>query len=143
LVESSVNEYLNERSPCNTIKVGSNLDSKGYGIATPIDSELREELNLAILQLREEGFLEDLKTKWWYDRSECSYAAKENDSERDSLNLMNVAGIFYILIIGLALSFFTAALEMIYQARSYAQKQNILFVDAIKHQVRLSIFIKL
>ena len=41
LLESSVNEYLNERKPCNTIKVGSNLDSKGYGIATPIMSDLR------------------------------------------------------------------------------------------------------
>jgi len=41
LLESSVNEYLNERKPCNTIKVGHNLDSKGYGIATPINSELR------------------------------------------------------------------------------------------------------
>ena len=29
LLESSVNEYLNERKPCDTIKVGGNLDSKG------------------------------------------------------------------------------------------------------------------
>jgi hypothetical protein len=36
-----VNEYLNERKPCNTIKVGNNLDSKGYGVATPIGSQLR------------------------------------------------------------------------------------------------------
>ena len=43
LLESSVNEYLNERYPCDTMKVGNNLDSKGYGIATPIglDHELR------------------------------------------------------------------------------------------------------
>lgn len=44
LLESSLNEYLNEREPCDTIKVGNNLDSKGYGVATPIRSELR--LNL-------------------------------------------------------------------------------------------------
>ena len=41
LLESSVNEYLNERWPCNTMKVGGNLDSKGYGIATPQDSDLK------------------------------------------------------------------------------------------------------
>ena len=41
LLESSVNEYLNERKPCDTTKVGSNLDSKGYGIATPIGSDLK------------------------------------------------------------------------------------------------------
>lgn len=41
LLESSVNEYLNEREPCNTMKVGNNLDSKGYGVATPIGSDLK------------------------------------------------------------------------------------------------------
>ncbi len=41
LLESSVNEYLNERYPCDTMKVGDNLDSKGYGIATPVDSDIK------------------------------------------------------------------------------------------------------
>ncbi len=39
--KSTKNEYANERSPCDTMKIGSNLDSKGYGIATPVGSELR------------------------------------------------------------------------------------------------------
>ena len=41
LIESSTNEFINSRKPCDTMKVGSNLDSKGYGIATPIGSDLR------------------------------------------------------------------------------------------------------
>jgi len=41
LLESTMNEYFNQREPCNTMKVGDNLDSKGYGIATPIGSDLR------------------------------------------------------------------------------------------------------
>ena len=41
LLESSVNEYLNERKPCNTMKAGNNLDSKGYGVATPKGSDLK------------------------------------------------------------------------------------------------------
>jgi len=41
LLESTMNEYYNQRKPCNTMKVGDNLDSKGYGIATPIGSDLR------------------------------------------------------------------------------------------------------
>ena len=41
LLESTMNEYFNQRKPCNTMKVGDNLDSKGYGIATPIGSDLR------------------------------------------------------------------------------------------------------
>ena len=41
LLESTMNEYYNQRKPCNTMKVGGDLDSKGYGIATPIGSDLR------------------------------------------------------------------------------------------------------
>ena len=81
LLESSVNEYLNEKSPCDTIKVGQNLDSKGYGIASQIDSQLKEPINLAILQLKEEGFLDELKTRWWYDRSECGNTGKMAQSK--------------------------------------------------------------
>jgi hypothetical protein len=41
LLESTMNDYYNQRKPCNTMKVGENLDSKGYGIATPIHSVYR------------------------------------------------------------------------------------------------------
>jgi len=41
LMESTMNDYHNQRKPCNTMKVGDNLDSKGYGIATYINSDLR------------------------------------------------------------------------------------------------------
>ena len=44
LLESTMNDYYNQRKPCNTMKVGDNLDSKGYGIATPIGSDLRSTL---------------------------------------------------------------------------------------------------
>lgn len=43
-----------------------------------MDSDFRDELNLAVLQLKEEGFLDHLKTRWWYDKSECATAAKAN-----------------------------------------------------------------
>jgi hypothetical protein len=41
LSESTTIDYQNQRLPCNTMKVGGNLDSKGYGIATPFGSDLR------------------------------------------------------------------------------------------------------
>ena len=41
LVESTTNDYTNQRKPCDTMNVGSNLDSKGYGIGTPLGSDLR------------------------------------------------------------------------------------------------------
>ena len=41
LAESTTIDYMNQQRPCDTMKVGSNLDSKGYGVATPLGSDLR------------------------------------------------------------------------------------------------------
>ena len=64
LIESSTNEYTNERQPCDTIKVGKNLDAKGYGIATAKGSGLNDMINIAVLNLTENGDLAKLKNKW-------------------------------------------------------------------------------
>lgn len=45
LIESPKNDYTNVRKPCDTMKVGQNLDSKGFGIGTPLGSPLRFVLN--------------------------------------------------------------------------------------------------
>jgi hypothetical protein len=31
----------------------------------------REAINIAVLEMSEDGTLNTLKRKWWYDRSEC------------------------------------------------------------------------
>ena len=41
MLESPYNAYQNQRKPCNTMQVGEPLDSKGYGIATPMGFHLR------------------------------------------------------------------------------------------------------
>ena len=43
LAESTTIDYMNQQTPCDTMKVGGNLDSKGYGVATPLGSDLRYE----------------------------------------------------------------------------------------------------
>jgi glutamate receptor, ionotropic, invertebrate len=47
------------------MKVGSDLDSKGYGIATPLGSDLTMAINIIVTELRESGFLDKLKQRWW------------------------------------------------------------------------------
>jgi ABC-type amino acid transport substrate-binding protein len=48
------------------MKVGSDLDAKGYGIATRLGSDLSEAINIIITNLRESGLLDKLKQRWWY-----------------------------------------------------------------------------
>ena len=53
LTESTQNEYTNQRKPCDTMKVGGNLDAKGYGIGTPMGSDLRSVFNVTIIEFVE------------------------------------------------------------------------------------------
>jgi hypothetical protein len=43
LLESSMNDWHNQRRPCDTVKVGQLPDSKGYGIAVKEGSPLRSD----------------------------------------------------------------------------------------------------
>ncbi|XP_022240427.1 glutamate receptor 1-like isoform X1 [Limulus polyphemus] len=138
LLESTTNDYINERQPCDTMKVGRNLDAKGFGVATPLGSGLRDKLNLAVLSLKENGDLARLKNKWWYDRSECS-SDSGKDSSQNELTLSNVAGCFYILIGGLVWAMVVALLDFCYKARVEASRAKMSMMEAMKVKARSSI----
>ncbi|MCJ8733717.1 hypothetical protein PDJAM_G00226730 [Pangasius djambal] len=194
LLESTMNEYIEQRKPCDTMKVGGNLDSKGYGIATPKGSSLRNAVNLAVLKLNEQGLLDKLKNKWWYDKGECGSGggdskvspreqslmgkrnatpktpvnlavlklseqgvldklknkwwydkgecgAKDSGSKEktSALSLSNVAGVFYILVGGLGLAMLVALVEFCYKSRAEAKRMKVTFSDAMRNKARLSV----
>ncbi|EPB68136.1 Ligand-gated ion channel [Ancylostoma ceylanicum] len=116
LLEETTNNYEGGRKPCNTMKVGQNLNTLGYGIATKIGNPLRHDflgsINLAILYLQEKGELKRLENKWWYDRGQCDQGISDSGAS-SSLNLSKVAGIFYILMCGMVLSMLTALVEFV------------------------------
>ncbi|XP_074529132.1 glutamate receptor 1b isoform X2 [Halichoeres trimaculatus] len=129
LLESSMNEYIEQRKPCDTMKVGGNLDSKGYGVATPKRSPLRIPVNLAVLKLNEQAILDKLKNKWWYDKGECGHKDSGRKDKTSALSLSNVAGVFYILIGGLGLAMLVALVEFCYKSRIESRRMKEL-IDA-------------
>lgn len=50
-----------------------------------------------------------LKNKWWFDRTECKNSEKQD--AHNELSLSNVAGIFFILIVGLVVALVVALFE--------------------------------
>ena len=63
-----------------TFQVGPNLDSgKGYGVATPPGSDLRDRLNLAVLELKDMDWIAQLYHLWWEERGECGKMSKSAD----------------------------------------------------------------
>ncbi|KAK7926045.1 hypothetical protein WMY93_008355 [Mugilogobius chulae] len=140
LLESTMNEYTEQRKPCDTMKVGGNLDSKGYGVATPKGSQLRTPVNLAVLKLSEAGVLDKLKNKWWYDKGECGPKdSGSKDKSSQALSLSNVAGVFYILVGGLGLAMLVALIEFCYKSRNEAKRMKLTFTEAMRNKARLSI----
>uniref|UniRef100_A0A803W1N2 Glutamate receptor n=1 Tax=Ficedula albicollis TaxID=59894 RepID=A0A803W1N2_FICAL len=139
LLESTMNEYIEQRKPCDTMKVGGNLDSKGYGVATPKGSPLRTPVNLAVLKLSEAGVLDKLKNKWWYDKGECGPKDSGSKDKTSALSLSNVAGVFYILVGGLGLAMLVALIEFCYKSRAEAKRMKLTFSEAIRNKARLSI----
>ncbi|XP_078682670.1 glutamate receptor 2-like isoform X2 [Branchiostoma floridae x Branchiostoma belcheri] len=151
MLESAQNEYVEQRKPCDTMKAGSNLDSKGYGIGMPKNSSrsLRhvivqlpnqprrkgvsgQDITLAVLKLREDGILQALETKWWYDKGECGPAESSSKGETSALSLSNVAGVFYILVGGLGLAMMAALLEFCYKSKVEAKKTKVKARMSIK-----------
>ncbi|XP_060746945.1 glutamate receptor 1b isoform X2 [Tachysurus vachellii] len=129
LLESTMNEYIEQRKPCDTMKVGGNLDSKGYGVATPKGSDLRIPVNLAVLKLNEQAVLDKLKNKWWYDKGECGSKDSGRKDKTSALSLSNVAGVFYILIGGLGLAMLVALVEFCYKSRIQSRRMKQI-IDA-------------
>ncbi|XP_071499997.1 glutamate receptor 4-like [Diadema antillarum] len=139
MLESTMNEYQNQQKPCDTMKVGSNLDSKSYGIGVTRErSLLRDELTLAILQLGEDGVLDTLKKKWWYDKGECGVQSDSVD-QANALSLSNVAGIFYILIVGMGVAMFVAISEFYWRSRAQSNKEKVSLSHALKAKIRMSV----
>lgn len=75
-------------------------------------------INYIILSLMESGELTKLQNKWWHEQAKCSTANKKSHPEfypNDGLALNNLAGIFFVLIVGLILSLFVAIIEFCFK----------------------------
>ncbi|EDM10652.1 glutamate receptor, ionotropic, kainate 1, isoform CRA_f [Rattus norvegicus] len=112
LMESTSIEYVTQRN-CNLTQIGGLIDSKGYGVGTPIGSPYRDKITIAILQLQEEGKLHMMKEKWWRGNG----CPEEDSKEASALGVENIGGIFIVLAAGLVLSVFVAIGEFLYKSR--------------------------
>lgn len=140
-MESTSIEYQMERD-CELVKVGGELDSKGYGIAMPPDSPYRPRVNEAILKLQEAGRLKVLKKRWWKEKGggACDdnedEAAKENSNE---LGLSNVGGVFLVLFFGCTAAFLVSILEFLWNCRKIAVEEKITPWEAMVAEMKFAI----
>ncbi|XP_016837534.1 glutamate receptor ionotropic, kainate 2 isoform X2 [Nasonia vitripennis] len=124
LMESTMLDYIVQRD-CNLTQIGGLLDTKGYGIATPMGSPWRDKISLAILELQEKGEIQILYDKWWKSPSDtCLRNDKEKGSKANALGVDNIGGIFVVLLCGLAFSVLIAIFEFCYNSKRNAPAER-------------------
>ncbi|KAM3614317.1 uncharacterized protein V6R79_012619 [Siganus canaliculatus] len=133
ITESTTIDYITRRN-CNLTQVGGLIDSKGYGIGTPLGSPYRDKITIAILNIMEDGRLHMLKEKWW-SGSSC---LDEERRETGPMGIQNLGGIFIVLASGLVLSVFVAIAEFIYKLRKTAEREQRSLCSAMVDEIRLS-----
>ncbi|UYV80329.1 hypothetical protein LAZ67_18002464, partial [Cordylochernes scorpioides] len=116
--EAAFIEYKMERE-CNLTRIGSQLDTKNYGIATKKGSKYGPMLTSAILKLQENGKLHQLREKWWKQRGggKCADEGKKSSSSVTELGLGNVGGVFVVLMSGLCLAVVAGIMEFCWTAK--------------------------
>lgn len=125
LMESTMLDYIVQRD-CNLTQIGGLLDSKGYGIATPMGSPWRDKISLAILELQEKGEIQMLYDKWWKNTGEtCTRNEKGKESKANSLGVDNIGGVFVVLLCGLAFAVIIAICEFCYNSKKTAFTEKV------------------
>ncbi|XP_011500150.1 PREDICTED: glutamate receptor ionotropic, kainate 2-like [Ceratosolen solmsi marchali] len=127
LMESTMLDYIVQRD-CNLTQIGGLLDTKGYGIATPMGSPWRDKISLAILELQEKGEIQILYDKWWKSPSDmCMRNEKGKGSKANALGVDNIGGIFVVLLCGLAFAVLIAIFEFCYNSKRNAPVERVSF----------------
>ncbi|XP_043673079.1 glutamate receptor ionotropic, kainate 2-like isoform X6 [Vespula pensylvanica] len=124
LMESTMLDYIVQRD-CNLTQIGGLLDSKGYGIATPMGSPWRDKISLAILELQEKGEIQMLYDKWWKSPGDtCMRTEKGKESKANALGVDNIGGVFVVLLCGLAFAVLIAIFEFCYNSRRHGPAER-------------------
>jgi ionotropic kainate glutamate receptor 2 len=130
-MESTTIDYIVERE-CDLYQVGSLLDSKGYGIATPPDSPYRAMISEAILKLQEHGKLHMIKEKWWSAKGKCG--PKENQKASiaaSELTVAHVGGVFVVLAAGSIIAIFICLAEFIWKMKNIPRNERVSSISLI------------
>lgn len=105
---------------CSFKAVGDEFSRKpiALGVAKG-ESQLRDDISYAILQLINQRFMEVLREKWWTNNPRRVICDTNNESE--GISIENIGGVFIIIFAGVILSFVVWAIERF----MYSTKINV------------------
>ncbi|XP_064612115.1 glutamate receptor ionotropic, kainate 2-like isoform X2 [Liolophura sinensis] len=140
LAESTTIDYEVQRN-CSLMIVGGLLDSKGYGIATPIGSPYRDLISEAILKLKEDGKIQQMYKKWWETKAggQCMSDDSAKTKDANELGVANVGGVFVVLLAGLAFAMLIVICEFVWKAKKNAREDKQSVCSEMSEEFRFAI----
>jgi len=106
-------EFVNSQQPCDTMIVKHVLQMQSYAFGLQLRSEWTNHLSVHMLYLKETGYIQSLRMKWWDEQAEC-IEKKDPLNTPTSLTFHDMAGVCAILAAGvcLALIFLLAEIKL-------------------------------
>ena len=142
-MESNTVEYVLQEH-CELIQLGSSLlDEKNYAIATPVTSPYTNVLSEAIVHLKETGKLSELKERWWRvpnnnnnNNNNKGQTTKgkgticpENVVSSIGQNLIDIGGIFFLLLVGSGFACIMVIIELIWKTKKVVRVSGPFIVQ--------------
>lgn len=120
----SIKHALNQR-PCDLTTVGDVFGARSYGLAVPLNSTILGDLNVALLEMIEEGEIDELERKWFVDQDECWNVTMVDRVKADAASTLYVNGpksidlntfwsALVLVSVGIAVSLIVALAEIVY-----------------------------
>ncbi|XP_005097800.1 glutamate receptor ionotropic, kainate 1 isoform X2 [Aplysia californica] len=115
--------YANQH--CGIESIEQNFGSKDFSLGFPRGAPYLDDINRALLELKEEGVLDTLKEKWWSAGQNCT----EDDDTRSisqkttaELELTNMIGVFIVLGVFIVIAIIVDIGERVYRMKN--KKKN-------------------
>ncbi|XP_060066775.1 glutamate receptor ionotropic, kainate 3-like [Ylistrum balloti] len=103
---------------CGMDSIDQRFGEKHFSLGFPKGAPYKDDINRALLKLKEDGIMDSITTKWWQPASNCSTVSNEKTGAKSSgeLELENMVGVFIVLGCSVTLGVLVEICKRIYLA---------------------------
>ncbi|KAK0060328.1 glutamate receptor ionotropic kainate 2 [Biomphalaria pfeifferi] len=98
-----INEAFQNRH-CDVMAVSNPILLQEHGIGMMAGAPFKSHINIALLKLKEEGFMARMKKKWWDDKRECEVGSDSQRTGEVKFSVEHTAGVFIVGLFGVCVA---------------------------------------
>ncbi|BFZ15989.1 hypothetical protein BsWGS_19028 [Bradybaena similaris] len=93
-----------EKTDCRVMSAAPPILLQEHGIGMKAGAPFKSAINIALLKLKEEGFMSKLKKKWWDDKRRCDLGTDSQRTGQVQFSLDHTLGVFIVGLFGVCVS---------------------------------------